>query len=162
MQDDDAPTAQEAADAEALARALEGEAGAPDDALGAAALLQHERRLAGFDASAQARVERRIAADVSGPSRKRRRVRVWLAPAGVLVGACAAALLVVSNQRAGAPGPTPAAAAVATSLPAPSKALLDAQARALETASFAPLERPMREHRATMLAAMRARSGGAP
>ncbi len=156
MQDDDAPTPEEQAEAETLARALEGKAGAPADALGAAALLAHERRLAAFDGEAQARVERRIAAALPTRTPRRRRLVLWLAPAGALAAAGVAALFLVSGERLQAPS----SGALVAELPAPDKALLEAQAQALTQASTAPLEGPMRSHRAAMLTAMRARVGG--
>lgn len=158
------PTAEELAEAEALARALEGDApaGEPalDDVVATAALLRRARDTQ----SNERRLEedRRIAEGVA-PSlaaldaRRRRRGRWrWLAPA-VLVPAAAAAVLIATAGRHAGPGAPP--------VPAPPLALFEAQARAASgRADLALLDREMRAYRETVYAALgeRRSPGGEP
>lgn len=153
------PTAEELAEAEALARALEpgaprGEA-APEDVLAAAALLRRahdgestqrrateDRRIAGGVARALAALEARR------PARPRRR---WLALPALLVPAAAAAVLLVVSRRGGAPSVPP--------VPAPPLALIEAQARAASgRADLAMLDREMRAYRETIYVALGAQA----
>jgi hypothetical protein len=151
------PTAEERAEAEALARALE--AGAPDalqpdDALATAALLRHARRAQ--DPGDGARAETRIAAAAArvlpAIDRRRPRRRRWLLPA-LLVPAGAAALLVVSatlttrTRLQFISASVTLEAAVPRAIPPP-VALLEAQARAARGgADLSALDRQMRDYR---------------
>ena len=154
------PTAEELAEAEALARALEpgapASAGAPKDVLAAAALLRRahdgastERR-ATEDRHVAGGVARALAAlEARRPARPRRR---WLALRALLVPAAAAAALLLIGRRSGAPDVPP--------VPAPPLALLEAQARAASgRADLAMLDREMRAYRETIYATLGA---GAP
>lgn len=154
------PSAEERAEAESLARALEaGAPGAPalpDDALAAAALLQHARRGQAPDESA--RTEARLAAAgarvLPAVDRRRSRRRWWLLPA-LLVSAAGAAALIVMTTIA-----TPHRIAVEVSvgppvIPAPPMALLEAQAQAAHAgADLAVLDRKMRAYRTAYYAAV--------
>ncbi len=157
MQDDDAATPEEQAEAAALARALEAPAqghGVPAADLATAALLQHERRVQGFDATAQGRVEQRIGATQPAARGRTRRLGLWLVPVGALA-AAGVVVFMLGGERASAPEATRL-----MPLPRPSRALVEAQARALELESPEPLELPMRAHRGALLAAMRVRNRG--
>ncbi|HLK91797.1 MAG TPA: hypothetical protein VKZ18_18040 [Polyangia bacterium] len=155
------PSAEEIAEAEALARALEKDApagpsaAAPGDALGAAALLR--RAHAVQSAERRAEESRRLAAAAGqgvAALRARRPARLrwsWLAPT-LLVPAAAAVLFVVTGRRAAGPAAAPA-------LPAPTVTLLEAQARAASgRADLAALDDEMRAYRESLYAALAARS----
>jgi len=166
MRDDEEllPTPEELAEAEALARALEGGAPAgvagPEDALGAAALLRHahdtqssERRAAEDRRIADGMGRSLAAIEARRPVHPRRR---WLAPA-LLVPAAAVAALLVTVRHGERPGGTP--------VPTPPLALIEAQARAASgRADLSMLDREMRPYREAVYAALGARSssGGAP
>jgi hypothetical protein len=177
MIDDDADE-QERAEAEALARALEGADGAPakapGDVLESAALLRAvaaSRELSGERARAvyevlDSEIERRV-------TRKWSPVVVWLGVSGALA-AAAAVMLYVANVRspwldapmyvapASLPAPRPAAQSdkvAEPALPAPRAELLAAQAAlgdkrdaAAERAAF---EREMRAYRVVVLRKLR-------
>jgi hypothetical protein len=161
--DEQLPTAEELAEAEALAHALEGDAShgvtGPEEVLAAAALLRRARD--GQSSERQATESRRVAAGVESalaaldarrPTRPRRR---WLAPA--LLVPAAAAVLLVTIRRGTGPGAPP--------LPAPPLALIEAQGRAASGgADLAVLDRQMRAYRETIYVALGARSspGEAP
>jgi hypothetical protein len=155
---DDEPTAEEQAEAEALARALErgdaappadgagARAPAPADAVATAALLRHAARAPGAAADRQARLSA-AAARVRLPAAARPRPRrwrlAWLVPAA-LVPALAAMFLLTARTRQ---APTLGARDVV--LPAPDVALLQAQARAARGGEgLAALDRQMRGYRA--------------
>ena len=162
MKDDDSeapPTAAEIAEAEALARALEGgapasEGAAPREALEAAALLRHARRAGAPETAADDRARIAAAAARALPAvdglataaSRRLRRRRWLYPALLAPAAAAAfALVAFPLQRAGR---TPR-------LRAPPVTLLEAQARAArEGADLGALERQMRGYRAAYYAAL--------
>ena len=166
MSDDEEllPTPEELAEAEALARALEGAAPAGvaglEDALAAAALL---RRAHDTQSNERRAAEGRHIADGVGRSlaavEARRSVRTrrrWLAPALLVPVAAAAALLVIVRHDDGR-GDAP--------VPAPPLALIEAQARAASgRADLSMLDREMRPYRETVYAALgvRSSSGGAP
>jgi hypothetical protein len=147
-------TAEEVAQAEALARALEEEGrrveGA-DDVLETAAFLRHVRTVqtgAAAPGAVGAPDGRTLAAVDARHPRLRWR---WLVPA-LSVPAVVAVLLAGSmDWRAGPVAP----------LPAPPRELLQAQARAAGGhADVAALDRLMRDYRASYYAALAARGGG--
>jgi len=172
--DDDLPTAEELAEAEALARALEppasgqtaappasgGGTPAPADALATAALLRYARDTARGEAPGRARVA--AAADRVRPGLDARldarpRRRRWLMSAALAAPAAAAIALAYltvrsTDERAAAPPP---------SLPAPTVGLLERQARAARgREGLAALDAQMREYRAAFYAELAARGGG--
>ena len=149
------PSAEEIAEAEALARALEKDptARAPEDALAAAALLRRahdarsDERRAGEAQRLAAGAARAFGAlDARRPRRRWR----WLVPA-LVVPAAAAVVLFAAVRRTTAPA--------APAVPAPPVALLEAQAQAAAgRADLAALDRDMRVYRQTLYAALAARS----
>jgi hypothetical protein len=158
------PTTKELAEAEALARALEGGAPAgvagPEDALAAAALLRRARD--GESSERQATEDRRIADGVVraltaiAARRSVRPRRRWLAPL-LLVPAAAAAVVLATARRETGPSAPP--------LPAPPLALLETQARAASgRADLSVLDREMRTYRESVYATLGAPSstGGGP
>jgi hypothetical protein len=155
---DPEPSAEERAEAEALARALEPEArGAtpvPDDALAAAALLRHARRAQAADESAHtgARIAAAGARVLPAVDRRRPRRR-WLWTA-LLVPAATAALIVTTTMTAR--HRVDVAISVADRVvPAPSLTLLEAQAQAAHAgADLSVLDRQMREYRRAYYAAV--------
>jgi hypothetical protein len=156
--DEQLPTAEELAEAEALARALEGGTSpsvtGPEDVLAAAALLRRARdsqsseRRASDDRRIAGGVEHALRAlDARRPVRPRRR---WLGPA-LLLPAAAAAILLVAIRRGTGPGASP--------VPAPPLALIETQARAASGgADLALLDRQMRAYREAVYAALGAGS----
>jgi hypothetical protein len=144
-------TAEERAEAEALARALErGGAGAmgPEDAASAAALL----RAAARPELEPARLEAAAARGRAALAARRRPRRLWLLPVLLAPAAAAAALfLVASSQRsAGLASRAPRAP-----LPVPSAELLEAQARAARgRPDLTALDAEMRDFRAAYYAAL--------
>ena len=139
MTDEKEPTPEEQREAEALARALEGqEANAPADVLEAAALLRASRSAELSDVRARA-IRQRIL-----PVRHWH----WMAPLGAL-GAALATLIVMFVARRQVPTP----------LPAPSPALLSAQAESARPkgADAQLLDREMVAYRARVLGALEAR-----
>jgi hypothetical protein len=149
--DDIEPTAEEIAEAEELARALErGHGPAPAQELETAALLRYAKDRGALDTEKS----RLILADALARARPRARKSSWR---GILFGAlglsaaAAATLLLLQN------GPAPEASA----LPAPPRALLDAQVRATaaETASLEPLGEELKPYRVAVYSALRERYG---
>ncbi len=124
--DDDTPSPEERREAEALARRLEGEAGAvPQEVLETASLLRAHRQ--GSDGPTLDPDPERLA---------RLRRQVWQAPRRsspwpwVLVGSLAFAALLVLVFVPRAEGP-PVRPAMSTLVPSPPRSLLEAQTRAL-------------------------------
>lgn len=158
------PSADERAEAEVLARALEPEARgarpAPEDALAAAALLRHARRAQAPDESARAAARVAAAGARVLPVVDRRRPRRrWLWPV-LLVPAAAAALIGTTTMTKGHPG------SVASSLAErvmPPVTLLEAQAQAAHAgADLSVLDRQMREYRRAYYAAIGGGGGEEP
>jgi hypothetical protein len=154
------PSAEERAEAEALARALEpdatGSTSAPDEALAAAALLRHARRMQAPDESA--RTEARLAAAgaraLSAVDQRRPRRGWWLLPALLVPAAAAAALVVMTALTPGHRGSV-AISTGAPMIPAPPVTLLAAQAQAAHAgADLAALDRQMRAYRMAYYAAV--------
>lgn len=115
------PTPEEIREAEALARALEGDessSDAPEDALQAAALLRSGEL---SEQRSQAVFERVVAGSDLEKSEPADRLR-WLIPVGGLVAAAVVGLLLLLPGTLSSP--------VSTSLPPPGAALLQAQGRA--------------------------------
>ncbi len=145
--DDDAPTADELREAEALARALEAGPGgrdAPDDALGAAALLRYAKD---GGALAPDRAERILAAAL--PKKRRSPVLArrwgWFGALGLGFAAAATALLVLSPRRSEA-------------LPPPPRGLLEVEASAAtESADLDALNREMKSYRGAVYASLEER-----
>ena len=153
------PTAEERAEAEALARALEpGAAGGtppPDDALATAALLRHARRAQdpGDPARAGARIAAAEARVLPAVDRLRPLRRRWVLPALLVpAGAAAALMLTVGTQQhralvAGLPSEA--------MVPKPPVALLEAQAKAAHAGGdLSALDRQMRDYRRAYYAAL--------
>lgn len=156
---DPEPSAEERAEAAALARALEpearGAAPAPDDALAAAALLRHTQRAQapGESARTEARLAAAGARGLSAVDRRRPRRRWWLLPA-LLVPAAAAAMVVMTTV---APRHrlSLAVSVSAPVIPAPPVTLLEAQAQAAHAgADLSVLDRKMRAYRMAYYAAV--------
>ena len=138
MIDEKEPTDEERREAEALARALDGQEGEapPADALEAAALLRATRHAALSDVRARAVRERIF------PHPRRLK---WLAPAAAVVAVAATLVILVGARRS---RPTP--------IPAPSAALLSAQAEAARPhgATGTLLDREMLAYRQGVLATL--------
>lgn len=143
------PTAEELAEAEALARALDrgsARGPVPEDALGAAGLLRFSRDEGTLD---EAKLDT-IFADVmksARPVRPRAEARPWwrwLVPASLVTAAAVAALLSIplSPEQ--------------TTLPSPNVALLRAQAEAA-TGRGEALDEAMGAYRAQLMSALEAR-----
>jgi hypothetical protein len=154
------PSAEERAEAEALARALEAGAPAaappPEDALAAAALLQHAQRTqdAGEPARAGARVAAAEARGLAAVDRRRPRRRRWLLPA-LLVPATAAAALIVTVMPATRSHRFTASSPVEPVIPKPPARLLEAQAKAARGGGdLSALDRQMRDYRRAYYAAL--------
>jgi hypothetical protein len=165
MMDDDAPpTAEEQAEAEALARALEPpgapgdapERPAPEDALATAALLRHARATASESARAPATAAARAVAALAArrPPRARRLVRTVLLSAGAMAMVLVLYLVMrTTTERTARLGPA--------TLPAPTVELLRTQARAARGGEdLGALDRDMRAYRAAFYAALATREGG--
>lgn len=150
---DDRVSEKEKQEAEALARALEGDAtagGVPSDALEVAGMLRVSAEDAGLS---DARLDQILKTTLAGaePAKKHAHLWRWLVPAGGLAAAAAAALIVLTL---GAAGPTP--------LPRPSRELLAAQA-ALATgrpAAIAELKDEMQKYRRQMYKSLAERYKG--
>jgi hypothetical protein len=158
--DPDEPTPGEIAEAEALARALERGAAAgpdvPEDALAAAALLRHAHAAgsAQADAEARARVAAAATRGRDALNARRPRRRRWLAPA-IFLPAAAGVILYASTLRRNAAVNAP------VSLPPPSLALLEEQARAARgREGLDALDRQMRTYRSTFYASLARRESG--
>jgi hypothetical protein len=139
--EDDAPSPEELREAEALARALEGEPGvaAPDDVLPVVQLLRHAQRPAELAPERSQALAARLRAEPGGRARR----RWWLvAP---LAAAAAAGALFASLR--GTPGHELR----------PSGALLAAQAAAArgDRAALERLDREMRDYRQSLFRQMR-------
>jgi hypothetical protein len=152
--DDDEPTAEEAEEAARLARALErGHApeGAPNDALSAAALLRYAKDGGALDPE-RSREILEDALSRARPPRARPRVRYTLL--GLLGLAAAGAASVVLVLRAQAPESD-------TALPAPPRALLEAQLAAASgpARSLDALAVETGEYRGKVYAKLRERYG---
>ena len=148
--DDDEPTAEELADAERLARALERGHSAepvPDEALATAALLRFSRDGGALSAES---AERIFEEALSGATPARRKLRWGYTLFGLLGLAAAGAAsvtLVVRSQE-----PEPAA------LPEPPRALLDAQVAAASIrSSLATLDDETTKYREAFYAKLRKR-----
>jgi hypothetical protein len=149
--DDTEPTAEELAEAEELARALErGHGPAPVKELETAALLRYAKDRGALDPEKG----QLILEDALARARPRARNKSWrvvLLGALGLSAAAAAALLVLQSRPA--PG--------ASALPAPPRALLDAQIRATaaESASLEPLGAELQPYRVAVYSALREHYG---
>ena len=161
--DDDEPTAEELAEAEALARALEpgaaavpgGGRPAPEDALATAALLRHARQVG----AAPAPVAAQAAAARALESRRRAPRWRWLIPAFALPVAAVVTLVSTVTLRSSRVGS--GASAPPVPLPAPAITLLEAQARAARgRADLAALDQQMRAYRDALYGALATREGG--
>lgn len=152
--DDDEPTEAELREADALARALDGRRGdpeLPDDALGTAAFLRYAKDGGALDAD-QAEA---ILADALARARPPRARPTWRWRVfGALGLAATGAVLVFIVARA------PIGDA-ANALPAPPRALLEAQIDAAggRVASLDALTAETRDYRATVYGALRDRYG---
>jgi len=169
MDDERDPTEEEIREAEALARALEGEAAdeAPGDAMETAALLRASQDRGELSELRERAVRKRVLeADVAqepnaseaealedkgGEDEPGTRWVRWVAPAATV--AAAAALMLVFVPAEAPPG---------TQLPQPGAGLLKAQAAAARGAGAeaAMLQAGMRRFRARYLAALERRYGG--
>jgi hypothetical protein len=152
--DDDEPTAEEVEEAARLARALErGHApeGAPNDALSAAALLRYAKDGGALDPE-RSREILEDALSRARPPRARPRVRYTLL--GLLGLSAAGAASVVLVLRTQAPEPD-------TALPAPPRALLEAQLAAATgpATSLDALAVETGEYRGKVYAKLRERYG---
>jgi len=138
MTDEKAPTPEEQREAEALARALDGEeVEAPQEALEAAALLRASRSAELTDVRARA-VRDRIAPRV--------RHWHWMAPLGVLAATAATVIVMIAHRRQ-----------LPARIPMPSAALLAAQAEAARPKGGTQLDREMVAYRQQVLSALEAR-----
>jgi hypothetical protein len=150
-EDDVEPTAEELAEAEELARALErGHGTAPAKDLETAALLRYAKDRGALDPEKS----QLILDDALARARPRAQKSSWrvvLFGALGLSAAAAAAFLVLQTQPA--PG--------ASTLPAPPRALLDAQiqATAAESASLEPLGAELQPYRVAVYSALREHYG---
>ena len=148
--DDTEPTAEELAEAEMLARALErGHGSASEEELQTAALLRYAKDGGTLDPDRSETILQGALAHVR-PRRPTSSWRVVLFGAFGLAVAGAATLLVLLNQPH-APSP----------LPAPPRALLDAQiqATASESASLEPLGAELQPYRVAVYSALREHYG---
>ncbi len=174
--DEQQPTPEEMAEAAALGRALEtsattgagagnGAPPAPAPLLEAAALLRHAapERLAAATQESQRHLDAALARILPVVDARRARPRrrwFWLAPATLLPAAAAALLLFTLNPRS-SPAPQAISISARPALPAPSLALLRAQADATRGGpALAELDRQMRDYRATFYRTLVDRAGG--
>jgi hypothetical protein len=151
MQDDDEPTADEQAQAEALARALAGEPEGqrpPPEALDSAALLGFARSGGTADPARLAAVRDRTRADVLAGLRPRRKRRWWAWMSAPLAAGAAAGLVLATR---------PAPRFSDSRWPAPPAALLETQAAAArgERGALGRLDEQMRVYRQALLAGAR-------
>lgn len=157
---DESSRAQEEQEAEALARALEGQGtDAPSDALEIAALLRYAR---GQDEATPGQLERARAGAERAPVRMfgRRSMRVL---AGTLAAAAVALLALLSSEAPESSAPAPRAQAPASAPRASSLArLLDAQGEALARPDtpLTGLSAASALHRRDLFASLSARYGG--
>jgi hypothetical protein len=152
--DDDAPTPEELREAEALARALEGDpqAAAPADVMPAVGLLRHARAR-GLDPARSQALGAKLRAEVAARPRGRRWL-LWLLPP--LVAAAAAGLLLVPMARSPSPAGIASRSRTAPALPRPSETLLAAQAAAArgDRGALDTLDREMRGYRRALFVSM--------
>jgi hypothetical protein len=162
---DDTPDARERAEAEALARALDGQPApdAPADALEAAALLRHAR---GHDRASAERLADVRERALQTPLRRLKPVRI---AAGAAMFAAAAAVVLAFLPTMHAPQSVPAAEVQAVRVKgrAPSaalRALLDAQGAALRApeARLDALATATAPRRRELFAGLEERYGGQP
>jgi hypothetical protein len=149
--DDEEPTPEELREAAELARALErGHGPAPDDALEAAALLRHAKDESALDPGRS----QQILDDVLARARPPRRTAPWRVVLFGAFGLSAAAALALLVLRAEPKFPP-------SELPAPPRALLDAQIQATsaETANLEPLGAELRPYRVAVYSALREHYG---
>jgi len=143
---EDEPTPEELREAEALARALDGaapESAPPPEALEVAALLRHAHGDGQLDPARAQELAARLRANVRPPRRR----WLWLL-APLVVGTAALVLLL--------PAPRPQLPQL-TALPAPSAALLAAQAEAARgRGQLSGLDAQMRTYRRQLFERLRA------
>jgi len=149
--DDIEPTAEELAEAEELARALErGHGPAPAKELETAALLRYAKDRGALDpARSQLTLD-----DALSRARPRKRTSSWRV---ILIGAFGLSAAAAATLLALQSGPAPEASA----LPAPPRALLDAQIRATtsEAASLEPLGAELKPYRVAVYSTLREHYG---
>jgi hypothetical protein len=151
LDDDTEPTAEELAEAEELARALErGHGAAPAKDLETAALLRYAKDRGALDPE-KSQIILDDALARARPRAHKGSWRVVLFGALGLSAAAAAALLVFSTRSA----------PDASALPTPPRALLDAQIRATaaESASLEPLGAELQPYRVAVYSALREHYG---
>lgn len=146
MSDQD-PTEKELREAEALARALEGDGspqGIPTDALEAASLLRASREDAGLDPARQQEILKKILPQKEEP----RRIPWlrWLVPVAGVAGVLCLVMMVPIYSQA------PQQAAVR--FPAPPRSLLMVQARAARGKDLKELQKKMQKYRGRMYASL--------
>jgi hypothetical protein len=133
-------------EAEALARALEGDGSPeeiPTDALEAASLLRASREDAGLDPARQQKILDKIL-----PERKPRRIPWlrWLVPVAGVAGVLFLVMMVPIYSKA------PQQAAIV--FPAPPRSLLMAQAKAAQGKDLKGLQKNMQKYRGQMYASL--------
>lgn len=142
---DKEPTEQEKREAEALARALEGDGspdGIPTDALQAAGLLRASREDAGLDPARQQKILDKIL-----PEKKRSIPWLrWLVPVAGVAGVLFLVMMMPIYSKA------PQLSAMV--FPAPTRDLLMVQARAARGKDLKELEKEMRKYRGEMYASL--------
>lgn len=149
--DDAEPTPEELAEAEMLARALErGHGSASERDLQTAALLRHAKDGGALDPARSEAILHEALAQAR-PRRSKSSWRVALFGAFGLAAAGAATLVVILNEHH----------VEASTLPAPPRALLDAQIRATasESASLEPLGAELQPYRVAVYSALREHYG---
>jgi hypothetical protein len=165
MSDDDEPTEEELAEAEALARALDRGTGdeVPDDALETAALVRYSHDGGVLADDRKSAIWAEVLDKARVPETKAQAGWAfswlkWLVPAFSLAAATAVAV-VVMNGDDDAPSSAGLRAPEAELLPLPETELLQAQARAASGAPEAAeeLERRMRTYRSDLYAALEER-----
>jgi hypothetical protein len=155
MTDDDQPTPEELRQAEALARALEGQpaaAAADSEDLAVAGLLRFARSEGILDPARATALGAGLRGEAGRQRRRRRAARWLLVLMPLTLSAAAAAFLLVPRRPP------------AVVLPSPSPALLATQAAAARgnDGAFDALDRQMREYRRLMFKQLRAPAGGQP
>jgi hypothetical protein len=154
------PTELEKREAEALARALEGDPprdeappGIPPDALQAASLLRASREDAGLDPARQRQILEKILPEKEGKARGIPWLR-WLVPVAAVAGVLFVIMTVPMYSK------SPQAGAVM--FPTPPRSLLRIQARAAEGEDLKALEQKMRVYRRRMYASLSGKYPGSP
>jgi hypothetical protein len=148
--DDTEPTAEELAEAEALARALErGHGSASEKDLETAALLRYAKDGGALDPERSEAILHDALANARPPAK--RSWRIVLFGSFGLAAAAAVALLVLRNETQ----------VTASALPNPPRALLDAQIRATagESATLEPLGAELQPYRVAVYSALREHYG---